>query len=132
MPDPKGNCRMDKIHQLGPHSRPERRQHRRFDLQYPVRLRFQLADVPGTINAISKNVAVGGLLLKTAVPIPQHTRVGFVMSIEGGRVPRPIHLVGDGEVIRLEPEPSGAGFAIAVECTQSISELESSILGSPR
>jgi PilZ domain len=112
--------------------RSERRQYRRFDLQYPIRLRFQLANSPGEIEAISRNVGVGGLLLETAVAIPQHTPVGFVMTIQGGRVVRPIHLVGDGEVARVEPGPSGKAFVIAIRCTEPISELESSLLASAR
>ncbi len=114
----------------GPHS--ERRQYRRFDLQYSVNLRFHLNDSPGEIEAFSKNVAVGGLLLKTAVPLPLHTLVGFVMTIQGRQAARPIHLVGNGEVVRVEPEASDLAFAIAVKCSEPISELEGSLPASGR
>jgi|SRR5579863_4639551 len=113
-------------------ARPERRRYRRFDLQYPVRLRLQLAGSPGQIEAVSKNAAVGGLLLRAAVTIPQRTPVGFVMTIHGEQVVHPIHLVGDGQVVRVEAEPSGTGFVIAVECTDPITELENNPLDSAR
>ncbi|MGA7380089.1 MAG: PilZ domain-containing protein [Terriglobales bacterium] len=113
-----------------PHS--ERRQQRRFELRYPVRLWIQFADSPAEIETVSRNAAVGGLLLSSAVMIPQHTAVGFVMTIQEEQALRPIHLASDGKVVRVESEASGAGFAIAVKCAHPISELENGPLSSSR
>jgi len=119
---------MAKLPKPGQPPASERRQRRRFELRYPVHLWIQFPDSPGEIEAVSKNAAVGGLLLSSAVMIPQHTAVGFVMTIQSAQAVRPIHLVSDGEVVRVESQASGAGFAIALKCTHPISELENDLL----
>jgi hypothetical protein len=42
------------------------------------------------------------------------------MTLHGGPVTRPIPLMGEGHVVRVEPHGPGAGFAIAIKCKREI------------
>ena len=101
------------------------RKYRRFTRRYPVHVMFHIGDSVSEVGAVSKNVSIGGLLLETASPIPQHSPVRFIMTIHGGPVIRPIQLVGEGMVLRVESYESGAGFGIAVKCDRPMSQLAS-------
>jgi PilZ domain len=100
-----------------------KRKYRRFPLRYPVDVKFHIGDSVSEVGAVSKNVSIGGLLLETASPIPQECPVKFIMTIHGGPVIRPIQLVGEGIVLRVESYGSGAGFGIAVKCDRPMSQL---------
>jgi hypothetical protein len=100
------------------------RKYRRFDLQFPVCLSFPAGKSVREIDAVSKNVSIGGLLLRTDNRIPPRTRVSLTMHVQGPWFRRPVRLHGEGKVVRVEKLGPGAGFAIAVECTQSITEME--------
>ena len=103
---------------------------RRFNLQYPLRLRFASDGGAAEAEAISLNVSTAGLLLRTASLIPRHTPVSLVMTIQGGVITRPIRIVGEGEIVRVEArEPSGT-FAIAVQCRRPLSQLEEPLFAS--
>jgi hypothetical protein len=99
------------------------RKHPRFKLRYPVHVKFRSGSLAGELDAISKNVSVGGVLLEAESPIPQHCEVTFLMKVHGEHIVRPIQLAGEGEVVRVEPVESGEGFAIAVQCRRPITEL---------
>jgi len=86
---------------------PERK-YRRFDLRCPVRVKFPSGDAIAQVEAISKNVSIGGLLLECSSMIPPRRPVSFVMTVEGDQLPRPIQLRGDGEVVRIEPRKGGS------------------------
>ena len=107
-----------------PHAYPQRREYRRFRLRHQVLVKYQAGDSVSEVQAVSKNVSIAGLLLETDARIPQCCPVSFVMTVKGGRVIRPIQFVGEGEVVRVEPDATGAGFAIAVKCKRPISQLE--------
>lgn len=102
---------------------PQQRRYRRFDLQYPVHLKFVSGDLVSELDAVSRNVSLGGMLLETARVIPQHSPVSFLMTVHGGRIVRPIELAGHGEVVRVE-RSGEAGFAIAVQCKNPITQIE--------
>ena len=102
---------------------PERK-YRRFDLRCPVRVKFPSGDAIAQVEAISKNVSIGGLLLECSSMIPPRRPVSFVMTVEGDQLPRPIQLRGDGEVVRIEPRKGEAGFTVAVECKHPMSWME--------
>jgi len=102
---------------------PQERKYRRFNLRYPVRVKFASGDTVAELEAFSRNVSIGGVLLETASMIPQHVPLSFVMTVQGGRILCPIQLRGEGEVVRVEPEES-AGFTIAVECKHPIAHME--------
>jgi len=100
------------------------RKYRRFPLCYPVQVKFHDGDSVGELQAVSKNVSLGGLLLESASAIAEHCPVSFILHVQGGGVAHPAPLVGEGEVVRVEPSRSGAGFAIAVKCKRSISQTK--------
>ena len=112
---------MDKLnHRALPPDSPEQRKHRRFLVSYPVHVKFHLEDSASELQAVTKDVSIGGLLLETASLIPQHCPVDFIMTLHGGPVTRPIQVIGEGEVVRVEPHGPGAGFAIAIKCKREI------------
>ena len=98
--------------------RPEQRKYRRFSVSYSVHVKVHLEDSVFELQAVTKDVSIGGLLLETASPIPQHCPVDFIMTLHGGPVTRPIQVMGEGEVVRVEPLGPGAGFAI--KCKREI------------
>ncbi|HVO80846.1 MAG TPA: PilZ domain-containing protein [Terriglobales bacterium] len=110
---------------------PQQRKYRRFRLHYPVHVKFALGDSVSELQTLSQDVSIGGLFLQAPAPIPQHCPVSFVMMVQASRAARPIELVGEGKVVRVEAHGSGAGFGIAVECNRPISQMEN-YLGSAR
>jgi hypothetical protein len=105
----------------------QQRKHRRFSLQYPVRLKVHSAESAEwmvELDAVSRNISIGGLLLETSCMIPQHTPVSFVMTIRSDQVPRPIQFVGEGKVVRVDAEAAEEVFAIAVECERPITRAD--------
>jgi hypothetical protein len=105
-----------------PH-RKERR-HRRFDLQFPVSLNFSSGGAVREVAGLSRNVSIGGLLLKVNDPVPVRTQVSLTMAVHDPRLRRPVQLLGKGAVVRVERLEPGAGFAIAIECKRPIIEIE--------
>jgi hypothetical protein len=101
---------------------PQERRYRRFNLKYPVHVKFHSGNSISELDATSRNVSVGGMLLETDAAIPQHSPVTFLMIVQKERTSRPIELAGEGEVVRVENRD--AGFAIAVQCKQPISQIE--------
>jgi hypothetical protein len=99
------------------------RKYRRFALHYPVRVKFASGNSVSELQTLSKNLSIGGLLLEASSPIPHRSPVSFTISVDEQATVRPIQLVGEGTVVRVEPQASGAGFAIAVECNRPISEM---------
>ena len=114
---------MKKIKRIAWSSPLQERKHRRFVLQYPVRLKIQASDSLVEFDAVSKNISIGGLLVETSSIIPQHTPVSFTLTVEGDQVIRPIYLVGDGEVVRVDPGSARQRFTIAVKCKRPIARL---------
>jgi hypothetical protein len=116
MPVPKSH------NSAGPYQR--ERRYRRFDLQFPVCLSFPSRGTVQELDTISRNVSVGGLLLRSPDSLPSHTRVSLTMDVQGPPLRRPVRLVSEGEVVRVERLESGAGFAVAIECEHPITEME--------
>ena len=110
---------MGQFNDAVPPDRPERK-HRRFSLNFPVHLKCHFEDSVSELQTVTKNVSVGGLLLESVSPIPQHCPLSFVITLHGGSVIRPIQVLGAGEVVRVESHGPGAGFAIAVKCERKI------------
>jgi len=98
------------------------REHRRFHLGFPVCVKFRAANCATEVEAISQNVSIGGLLVKSLSLIPEQTRVAFIISVQEEWAGRPIYLEGEGEVVRVER--SGAAFAVAIKCKTPISQLD--------
>ena len=108
-------------------SKPQGRRYRRFQLAFPVRITV-LSEPAGTdIETVSTNVSVGGLLVRSTVPLIPNTPVAFVLTVHGEQGLRPIHLVGEGEVVRVDPQymdGAEASFALAVRCNTPVMQLE--------
>ncbi len=100
------------------------RKHRRYSLKYPVHVKFGSGSRFSEVNAMSVNVSVGGMLLETASLIPEHTPVTFRMILEGGQLLRPIHLAGEGHVVRVQNTGAAPGFNIAVQCNKPVAEID--------
>jgi|HubBroStandDraft_5_1064220.scaffolds.fasta_scaffold54244_2 hypothetical protein len=105
-------------------SPPQERKYRRFQLQYPVRLKVRHVDLIVEFEAVSKNISICGLLLETSSMIPQHTPVSFTVTVDGRELDRPIRFVGEGKVVRVDRKPGREAFAIAVECAQPIQQID--------
>ncbi len=106
---------------------PRERRYRRFNLQLPVHLSFACAGTVRELDTISRNVSIGGLLLKANVSLPPDTQVSLIIEAKAPRLNRPVRLVGEGEVVRVEQLEAGAGFAIAIECKRPIAEIENQL-----
>ena len=120
---------MEKLNAFVRPSPLQERKHRRFSLQYPVRLKVHAAHSLVELDAVSRNISIGGLLLETSSMIPQHTPVSFVMTVWSAQAVRPIQFAGEGEVVRVdakatEKQATGKMFAIAVECKRPITRTD--------
>ncbi len=102
----------------------QERKYRRFNLTCSVHLKSLCGDLDAEVNAVSRNVSVGGLFLDVPLPIPQHSSVSFVLLLRGFPMIRPIELIGEGEIVRVETSRLGAGFGIAVKYTTPITQFE--------
>jgi PilZ domain len=115
---------MERINLVDRSFPPQERKHRRFSLQYPVRVKVHSADSMIELDAVSRNISIGGLLLETSSMIPQHTPVSFIMTVRSAQVVRPIQFVGEGEVVRVDVKAAEQVFAIAVECKRPITRTD--------
>ena len=102
----------------------DKRKFRRFNLEYVVSLRFPSGDVMAEAGAVTRNISLGGLLLESASVIPYGTPVEFMITLRGGLISRPVKLTGAGQVVRVQPGEAADKFAIAVACSQPITQLE--------
>jgi hypothetical protein len=50
--------------------------------------------------------------------------VSFVLSVHGSQSLRPIHLTGEGEIVRLESGDAEGTFVMAVKCNAPVTQLE--------
>lgn len=112
---------------LQPSRYQKERRHRRFHLQLPVRLRVPSRGTDREVEATSENVSTCSLLLQAHDSVPLHAQVNLTMTVRGEWACRPILLLGQGEVVRVEPLGSGAGFAIAIACDRPLIEMENDL-----
>jgi hypothetical protein len=102
----------------------KQRRHRRFDLEFPVALSFPSGGAVRELAGVSRNISIGGLLLRVNDPVPVRTRVSLTMAVQDPRLRHPIRLLGKGKVVRVEQMESGTGFVVAIECKRPITEVE--------
>src|SRR5215469_14736281 len=91
------------------------RRFRRFNIEYPVMVQYQIDGTTAEVKAVTKNVSIGGILITSAIVIPLHTPIRFKICIRKDKASRCIHLAGEGKVVRVERAEKGE-VAIAVEC----------------
>jgi hypothetical protein len=118
---------MPPIENLRGHYSKERR-YRRYDLRVPVCLSFPSASAVCELRAISKNVSLGGLLLKSGERIAPGTPVSLRIELRVRNGGRPVRLVGQGQVVRVEALGAGTEYALAIECNHPIMEMEDYLL----
>ena len=99
------------------------RRYRRFNLRYPVHLLVRVGDQTAAIEAFTRDVCIGGLLLESPVRIPLQSMVNFVISMQMPTL-RSVELFGEGKVLRVEAIKDNAEFAVALECAKPITEIE--------
>jgi PilZ domain len=100
------------------------RRFQRFSLQCRVDLEFRAGNELKEVTATTKNVSVGGFLVTAASAIPLYTPVTFIMTVIASSLVRPVHLSGTGQIIRLQPDESGASFLLGVECITPMVQME--------
>src|SRR5215469_17176740 len=103
------------------------RRFRRFNMEYPVMVQYQIDGTNAEIEAVTKNVCIGGILMVSAIVIPLHTPVRFRICIHKDKGARCIHLAGEGKVVRVERAGNNGEVAIAVECDTPITHLEENL-----
>lgn len=101
-----------------------RRKHRRFALEFPVRFQLRTGSTSTEVEGVSKNVSLGGLLVRSAVAVPADTPVTVVLTLHAGKSVRPVHLTSDGRVVRLEATVQDGVFMIAVQCNGPMTHPE--------
>jgi hypothetical protein len=101
---------------------PYERRFRRFSLSYPVHVKFAAGESMVELDAVSRNVSLGGLFLDSTSPIPYGSQIEFTITL-GGAIPRLIILGGTGEVVRVEQREEANRFGIAVACAQPIHQI---------
>jgi hypothetical protein len=102
----------------------QERRHRRFSLCFPVAVKVDLGSASSEIQAVSDNLSLGGILFHADSALPQHCHVNFIMTVPDHHIIGPTKIMGEGEVIRVQPHRSGTGFAIAVRCEHPIAAME--------
>jgi len=103
---------------------PPERKFQRFNLSYPVRVKFPSRYSVVEVDAVSRNISIGGLLLESTCLIPHRSPVEFTITLTGLPISRLIKLGGAGEVVRLESGTAEGRFGIAVACAEPISHIE--------
>jgi hypothetical protein len=101
----------------------QERRYRRFKLRYPVHLLFRSGELISEVDAISRDASIGGLLVESPTPIPQCSLVNFVIRLSG-RTHRPVDLMGEGRVVRVEHAKAEPEFVVAIECNNPITQIE--------
>src|SRR5262252_10761575 len=107
------------------------RRFRRFNIEYPVLVQYQTCGTTADVEAVTKNVSIGGILISSAIVIPLHTPVRFRICIRKDKSSRCIHLAGEGKIVRVERAESKGEVAIAVECDVPITHLEENLTSHP-
>ena len=101
----------------------QQRKHRRFDLQFPVCVNFPSHGEIHQFKGLTKNVSVGGMLLKAASQLPLRTQVRLTIEVNTPWSGRHIQLHAEGEIVRVEELEKAQGFALAVECKRPIEQI---------
>jgi hypothetical protein len=102
----------------------QERKFRRFNFEHLVHVRFLSGNAKAEVDAVTRNISLGGLLLESDCLIPDRCPVEFIITLRGGLISRPVKLTGAGQVVRVQPGEAADKFAIAVACSQPITQLE--------
>jgi hypothetical protein len=86
---------------------------RRRDIRYPLHLPVSVKLADKEIRTRSENVSLGGILVSSAVIIPEGSAVGVDVGVVHPSQPGTL-LTARGKVVRVQTRPSG-DFAVAVQ-----------------
>jgi hypothetical protein len=81
------------------------------------------------IDVVSRNISLGGLLVRSATLIPPDTAVTVTLCVYGKAAVRPVHLLGEAHVVRIEQGEKEASFGVAMQCNAPLVELEEYLPG---
>jgi len=62
---------------------PVQRKHRPYDLQCPVRLQLPQMPSVSSLDTVSRNVSLGGMLLDSKIPVPKVSWVFLTLTLCG-------------------------------------------------
>ena len=96
------------------------RKHVRYELAFPVELRCFVEGSVRELAAMSRNISLGGLLVEAGEVLPWNCDVEFEMTVRTEPVRQALRLRGVGHVVRIEPNSSGGGFLVALQCEGSM------------
>ena len=89
----------------------ERRRERRYPIQQPAFVRLQVA--AGEVESATENISTHGVLLRSEVLIPVGSKIEVILRFRDA-----LPIEGEGEVLRLEKQPGGKAFLVAVRAVQ--------------
>jgi hypothetical protein len=98
----------------------QKRTNPRFPLRYKAHVQYTFDGAACHLECVTKNVSLGGVLLESPALIPLNCSLEFVIRAAEVRMLRQIEFNGSGKVVRVEPDPPGSGFWIAVKCAHQI------------
>jgi len=102
----------------------QERTFRRFNFEHVIRLRFPQGNAVAEVDAVTRNISLGGLLLESASPVPHRSPVEFTITVRGGSISHPIQLIGAGEVVRVGPGGKPDRFGFAVACSRPMTQMQ--------
>ena len=70
----------------------QERTFRRFNFEHVIRVRFPQGNAVAEVDAVVRNISLGGLLLESSRLVPHHSSVEFTITVRGGSISRPIQL----------------------------------------
>ena len=107
----------------------DRRKRRRFPVQQPAVLIVKNS-VAYEIRAITENVSESGALLLTDSAFAEGTAVQLILTLEEKGLAG-LRLSCPGRVVRTESTTMGTRVAVAIECSQALTEYARSTRSGP-
>lgn len=101
----------------------QERTFRRFNFEHVVQVRFPTGNAIAQVDAVTRNISLGGLLLESPHLVPHRSPVEFTITVKGRSSCTPIQLKGTGKVVRVGPGGKLDRFGIAVACSQPMTQL---------
>ena len=102
----------------------DRRKRRRFPVQKPAVIIVK-GPRAHEIRGTTENVSELGALVLTDSPLPERTAVQLILTLEEKGFTG-LRLSCSGQVVRTEPTEMGNRIAIAIQCSQALTEYASS------
>jgi PilZ domain len=98
----------------------DRRSHARFALRCRAQVEFTFVGTSSRLDCVTRNVSIGGLLIESPALVPEHMSVNFSITADGRQMVPALEFTGAGEVVRVQPDPSGEGCVVAIKAARPI------------